>query len=119
MSEQITKKDLEQVLDKKFEQYQGSVIEAVDFKFQGIEQHMGEIDKRIAVFEKMTEMKFLELEKRMDIFDKKLDRLANILEDFPRRLTDHEDDFKILKAEVDQMKSVFKEKFGVEISMYN
>ena len=51
MTDSITKKDLEVILDKKFAQYQGAILEGVDSKFQ-------------------------HLEKRMDSFDQKLDRLV-------------------------------------------
>ena len=44
MGDTITKKDLEEILDKKLDQklgqYQSAVIEAVDFKFQSLEQIM-------------------------------------------------------------------------------
>lgn len=112
MSDQITKKDLEEILDKKLEekldqkltQYQTAIIEAVDFKFQ-------KTDTKINI---LTE-KVITLEQRMDGFDRKLDRLTTTLDNFLKRLTDREDEFTILKAEVDQIKAVFKEKFGVEI----
>jgi chromosome segregation ATPase len=110
MNEQITKKDLEQVLDKKFSQYQGSIIEAVDFKFQKVEQRMD-------VFEEMVNLRFQKVEAELAELRADIRRLTNTLDNFLKRLTDHEDEFKILKAEVNQIKSAFKEKFGVEISV--
>ncbi|MBI2023615.1 hypothetical protein HYT01_03580 [Candidatus Giovannonibacteria bacterium] len=91
----LTKQDLdaiEGVLDKKLMAYQGAIIEAVDFKFQ-------------------------KLEKRMDSFDTKLDKLTSVLEDFLKQMSDMKEEFTILKAEVDKIKSFIKEKFGVEIAV--
>ena len=84
---------MDKKLDVKFKEYQASIIEAVDFKFQV-------------------------LERRVDVFEEKLDRLMNTLDRFLKRLADHEEEFKIMKAEVDKMKSVIKEKLGVEISIF-
>lgn len=107
MGDTITKKDLEEILDKKLDQklgqYQSAVIEAVDFKFQNLEQIM--------------ELRFQALEHRMGLLETKLDRLVTTLDNFLKRLTDHEDEFKILKAEVAQIKTVFKEKFNIEIAL--
>lgn len=70
MSDRITKKDLEEILDKK-------LIEAVDFEFQ-------KTDTKINI---LTE-KVVTLEQRMDGFDRKLDRLTTTLDNFLKRLTD-------------------------------
>ncbi len=107
MGDTITRKDLEEILDKKLDQklgqYQFAVIEAVDFKFQSLEQIMA--------------LRFQALEHRMDLLETKLDRLVTTLDNFLKRLTDHEDEFKILKAEVGQIKAIFKEKFNIEIAL--
>ena len=103
MSVQITKKDLEEILDKKLDskliQYQAAILEAVDFKFQKTDAKINEAQNEIS-------------ELRKDIRN-----LTTTLDNFLKRLTDWEDEFTLLKAEVDQMKSVFKEKFGVEIAI--
>ncbi len=90
MGDTITKKDLEEILDKKFGQYQAAIIEAVDYKFQKVDDEISGLRQEIR-------------------------RLTTTLDNFLKRLTDHEDEFKILKAEVDQIKAVFKEKFNIEI----
>ncbi len=92
MTESITKKDLEEVLDKKFSQYQGAIIEAVDYKFQKIE----------------TEMAELRLEIR---------RLTVTLDNFLKQISDSKEEFIILKAEVDQIKSILQAKFGIKIAV--
>ena len=106
MSDQITKRDLEEILDKKFTQYQSAIVEAVDFKFQKTDAKIEILTEKVGV-----------LEQHMDSFDRKLDHLTTTLDNFLKRLTDWEDEFTILKAEVDQMKSIFKKKFGVEIAI--
>ena len=112
MVEQITKKALEEALDKKLGVYQSVVVEAMDFKFQKIDERMdrfeARIDKRMDTFEH-----------RMDLFEQKLDKLTNLLENFLQRLTNYEEDFKILNAEMAQVKKVLKEKLGVDVSIYN
>ncbi|OGZ56677.1 MAG: hypothetical protein A3H64_02975 [Candidatus Ryanbacteria bacterium RIFCSPLOWO2_02_FULL_45_11c] len=92
MADYVTKKELEDVLDKKFSQYQTAIIGAIDFRFERLESQTRE-------------------------FDKKLSTLTVTLDIFLKHLTDWEDEFTILKAEVDQMKVIFKEKFGVEIAV--
>lgn len=91
MSDAVTKDDLEKILDKKFIQYQGAIVEAVDYKFQKVEDEISALREDIR-------------------------RLTTTLDNFLKRLTDWEDAFSILKAEVGRMKSVIKEKLGVDIS---
>lgn len=92
MADSITKKDLEGVLDKKFNQYQGAILEAMNYKFQQLEQ-------------------------RMDNFDEKLNKLMTTLDNFVKMMTDSKEEFIILKAEVDQIKSILQEKFGIKIAV--
>ena len=91
MTDSITKKDLEVILDKKFAQYQGTILEGVDSKFQ-------------------------HLEKRMDSFDQKLDRLVTTLDYLLKRITDYEDELTLVKGDIKQIKKIIKEKLGIEIS---
>ena len=102
----LTKQDLQEiahVLDKrlleteasfdaKLIQYQGAIIEATNFKFEN-------------------------LERRMDEFDRKLDKLATTLDNFVKMMTDYKEEFILLKAEVDQIKMILKEKLRVEVSI--
>ena len=100
---ELTKKDLEAVLDTKFGQYQKSIIEAVDFKFASLEVHM--------------DQRFEALEGRVSKLEESNNRLAILLEDFLKKMTDYKEEFTILKSEVDKIKSFIKEKFGVEIAI--
>ena len=66
MADPVTKKDFEEVLDKKLAQYQGAILEAVDYKFKQVDAGFEQINQR-----------FDSLERRMDEFDQKLDKLTN------------------------------------------
>ncbi len=55
------------------------------------------------------------LEKFESRFNKKLDQLMTTLDRFLKRLTNSEDEFIILKKDVNQIKAVLKEKLGVNL----
>jgi hypothetical protein len=46
----------------------------------------------------------------------KLDRLMTTLDGFLKRLTDTEQEFAIMKNEINRIKAVLKKKLGVDIS---
>lgn len=48
-------------------------------------------------------------------FNQKLDSLMTTLDNFLKRLTDFEEEFTIMKADIDRVKTVIKEKLGVEL----
>ena len=48
-------------------------------------------------------------------FNRKLDQLTTTLDKFLKRLTDFEDEFVILKKDVNHIKTVLKEKLGVNL----
>src|SRR3989344_7797587 len=96
-----TKKDLEDVLDKKLPQYQAAIIEAVDEKFKAVAERFDVIEKKID-----------DMEIR---FNQKLDALMTTLDNFLKRLTDWEQEFNILKYKVDLIKTTLKEKFDIDI----
>jgi chromosome segregation ATPase len=95
MSDYVTKKNLEESLDK----HQAVILEAVN---AGFEQARDERSK---------------LSERLDNVEASIDRLTTTLDHFLKRLTDHEGEFTILKAEVAQMKAIIKDKLGVEVSL--
>ena len=47
--------------------------------------------------------------------NKKIDRLINTLDKFLKRLTDMEDEFEIMKMDLNRVKKVIREKLGVEL----
>ena len=103
----LTKKDIENIVgnvfDRKIGNYQDSVLSAVDDKFTLIQKGQSKL-----LVEENT--RFTEL-------DKRLDKLVTTLDSFLKRMTDHEDEFAILKAEINQIKHVLKSNFGIEISL--
>jgi len=57
-----------------------------------------------------------DLEKTELRINQKIDRLTTTLDKFLKRLTDAEDEFEIMKADINRMKRVIREKLGVELS---
>lgn len=87
MSEQITKNDL------------------ADFT----ETIINEIDERLHVMEARMDKKYAK--------EETVRQLAVTLDKFLKRLIDNDDEFTLLKAEVDLIKKTFKEKFNIEIAL--
>ncbi|MDP2364126.1 MAG: hypothetical protein Q8M94_10195 [Ignavibacteria bacterium] len=48
--------------------------------------------------------------------NQKIDRLTTTLDKFLKRLTDMEEEFEMMKADINRMKKVIREKLGVELS---
>jgi len=48
--------------------------------------------------------------------NQKIDKLTTTLDKFLKRLTDMEDEFEMMKADINRMKKVIREKLGVELS---
>ncbi len=55
------------------------------------------------------------LEKTELRISQKIDRLITTLDKFLKRLTDIEDEFTIMKADINRLKKVISEKLGVEL----
>ena len=60
-----------------------------------------------AVDDKLRKMEFR--------INQKIDRLTTTLDKFLKRLTDIEDEFEIMKADINRLKKVIREKLGVEL----
>lgn len=87
MSEQITKDDLSDFTE--------SIINEIDSRLRAMEARMD------AKYAKETTVR----------------ELMITLDKFLKRLTDYNDEFTLLKAEVDLIKKTFKEKFNIEIAL--
>jgi len=61
-----------------------------------------------AVDNKMEKMEFR--------INQKIESLTKTLDRFLKRMTDMEDEFKMMKADINRMKKVIKEKLGVELN---
>ncbi len=90
----ITKKDIESLLDKKFDEYQSVILSAVNEGFYTVN-------------------------KRTDKTEATLNKLMSTLDSFLQKITDFEGEFTLLRGEIDQIKSVLKSKFGIQISLQN
>jgi len=90
----ITKKEIENLLNQQLSQQTVVILNAVDSKINALEKRIDKLEIRI---------------------DQKLDRLATILDNFLKRLTDTEDEFVFMKADVKKIKAVLKEKLGVDL----
>lgn len=92
--QQLSKKDIERMLS----QQTAVILDAVDEKVVGLE---------LSLKKDMEEM-----EHRIN---QKIDRLVTTLDGFLKRLTDTEDEFEMMKADINRMKKVIKEKLGVDL----
>ena len=60
--------------------------------------------------------KFSEVDRRLDKIEKTIQSLVTTLDVFLKRLTAHEGEFEIMKAEMALVKKALKQKLGVDIS---
>lgn len=89
--QQITKSDLADFMD--------SVVNEIDNRLHAMEVRME--TKMDAKYAKEATVR----------------ELAITLDKFLKRLIDYDDEFTLLKAEVDLIKKIFKEKFNIEIAL--
>ena len=67
------------------------------------------VDERMSVRDKKME----QMEMRIN---RKIDRLTTTLDKFLKRMTDMEDEFEIMKHDINQLKKIIQEKLGVNFS---
>ncbi|MBI4120412.1 MAG: hypothetical protein HY454_03010 [Parcubacteria group bacterium] len=70
------------------------------------------VDKKLVVLELKIDQKLFALETRID---QKFDKLITTLDKFLKRLTDMEDEFEMMKHDINRIKKVVKEKLGVNL----
>lgn len=93
----LTKKTAERLLADQTK----VIISAVDERLVAMDMRMTAVERRIDGMEKR--------------FDAKLDKLMTTLDAFLKRLTNHEDEFELMKRDMKRMKSALREKFGITI----
>lgn len=99
--QKLTKKEIEGLLN----QQTVVILNAVDEKLLKQQKY---VDYRISVLEKRLG--------KMEIrINQKIDRLTTTLDKFLKRLTDMEDEFELLKADLKRVKTIIREKLGVAI----
>ena len=94
-TQQITKKEIEQLLKN-----QTAVI-------------LGAVDEKIIDLKIYMERRLEKMEER---FDKKINKLMDTLDQFLKRMTDVETEFTMMRADLDRVKKVIREKLGVDLA---
>jgi uncharacterized protein YllA (UPF0747 family) len=92
----VTKNYLEKTLDKAFAKNNKILLEAISSGFEEAKSERNRIETK---------------------FDRKFNQIMTNMNSFLKRSLDFEDEFTIIKAEVSKIKKVFKEKFGISISL--
>jgi len=90
----ITKKEIEELLNRQLSQQTVVILNAVDSKINALEKRIDKLEIRI---------------------DQKFDRLTTTLDKFLKRLTDIEDEFTFMKEDVRRIKAVIKDKLGINL----
>ncbi|MBI2577485.1 MAG: hypothetical protein HYV77_01425 [Candidatus Wildermuthbacteria bacterium] len=105
----MAKKKIEQTLlttprlERLLNQQTTVILNAVDEKLAANRiSILADVDERLAAMEER--------------FNRKLDKLTTTLDKFLKRMTDMEDEFEIMKNDLNRMKRVIKKKLGVDLS---
>lgn len=70
------------------------------------------LNQQTVIILNAVDKKLIKMELRIS---QKIDRLTNTLDKFLKRLTAMEDEFEIMKSEINQLKRVIREKLGVDL----
>ena len=81
------------------------ILDAVDERLSGVRVEMVNLEVRIGK----------NLEAMEERWSRKFDKLTTTLDKFLQRMTDLEDEFTMMKHDLNRMKKVIKEKLGVEL----
>lgn len=128
MAKQLTQKDVERLLVRQ-SKYVGKllgnqtkiILDAVDERIARGEKYiLDAVDKRIEKAEQrilltvdgMIDQKIKASEERINA---KLDQLITTLDKFLKRLADLEDEFTIMKEDLNRVKRVVRDKLGVDL----
>ena len=88
-------------------------VGSVDAKVGALGEKVGKLESRFNVVDQET----LDIKKRLDLMEmrinQKIDRLMTTLDKFLKKITDMEDEFTFMKAEIKRIKSILQEKLGV------
>ena len=111
MVKKATKNLLIKDIEKLLGQQTGVILDAVDDKIQKVDSKIHKIDSRMLGMENRMD----NLERRMSSLEKSMDELRNTLDKFLKKLTDFNDEFKIVKARLSRLEKIIQEKLGVTI----
>ncbi|HCC59687.1 MAG: hypothetical protein A2402_02950 [Candidatus Staskawiczbacteria bacterium RIFOXYC1_FULL_37_43] len=90
-TQQITKKDIQELLSEQTT----VILTAVDEKMSSLEEKIKALDLK---------------------FSEKFDKLTTTLDNFLKRMTDIEDEFAMMRADINRVKDVIKQKLGVDLT---
>ena len=90
-TQQITKKDIQELLSEQTT----VILTAVDEKMSSLEEKIKALDLK---------------------FSEKFDKLTTTLDNFLKRMTDIEDEFAMMRADINRVKEVIKQKLGVDLT---
>ena len=82
------------------------ILDAVDERLSGVRIEMVNLEVRIGK----------NLEAMEERWSRKFDKLTTTLDKFLQRMTDLEDEFTMMKHDLNRMKKVIKEKLGVDLT---
>jgi len=82
------------------------ILDAVDERLSGVRVEMVNLEVRIGK----------NLEAMEERWSRKFDKLTTTLDKFLQRMTDLEDEFTMMKHDLNRMKKVIKEKLGVDLT---
>ena len=99
-------------LEKLLSQQATIILDAIDVRIGKSEL---KIDKRFELTDKRFELIEKRIDKMEERINKKIDRLTTTLDKFLKRMSDIEDELKIMKADINRLKKIISEKLGVEI----
>ena len=91
----------------------GRGFNATDKKLDKVKERLDKVQAGVAVLS----VDMHEVKSRLDKIEETMSNLTTTLDAFLKRLTDHEEEFKILKREVKIMKSILKEKLNVDVDV--
>ena len=93
----VTSQEIKELLDNQTE----TILDAVDQRMTGLDNRMIALEKRLDEVEISLK--------------ESINELTNTLDAFLKRLTDTETEFAMMKADINRMKQVIKEKLEVEL----
>lgn len=100
--ETITKKDIQEILAGQANKLEESLMSKIEERLsEQTDVILTAVDERI----KALDLKFTE----------KFDKLTTTLDNFLKRMTDIEDEFAMMRNDINRIKKTIKEKLGVEL----
>ena len=124
INQQLTPKELEKILAKQTDVILSAVSEKLintekslkketSEKLTNVEESIRiDMSEKLINTEESLKKEILKTEERIN---QKIDELITTLDSFLKRMSIMEDEFEMMKADINRMKRIIKEKLGVEI----